>query len=149
VKLSDVGVAVSVPALTTNCTLTVAGLPPAAAVSEVTVTVPVYVPGASVPPLAVTVIEPGVVPLAGVMVSQLPLPLVAVAADQLSGCPLLETAMVCAAGAAPPAVCVKESVAGVTDSTPEVTVKVTGMVMGLLATGAPLGLVAVMVMLPL
>ncbi len=98
--------------------------------------------------MAVTVIVPEVDPLAGVIVSQLPVPLVTTAAVQLSACPLLDTVMVCAAGAAPPAVCANESVAGATDNTPAVTVNVTGIVIGLLATGAPLGLVAVMVTLP-
>src|SRR5690349_12130005 len=100
VKVRDAGAAEIVPAETTSCTLIVAGLP--VAEGDVTVTVPLYVPGASADPFAVTVIGPGVEPLAGETVNQFPPVLAAAAAVQLSPAPPLVTLMVCGCGAAPP-----------------------------------------------
>ena len=82
------------------------------------------------------------------MESQVTEPVLEAVAVYEIGEPVLETAMVCDWGAAPPATWVKESDAGLTDMLEPVTLKVTGMVTGLSATAAPVGLVAVMVMLP-
>lgn len=87
--------------------------------------------------MADTLTVPGVVPLAGVTVSQLPPVVVAPVAVKLIAPGAPASAMVCAAGAVPPAGCVKVNPAavgaGVAVMVPEVTVRVTVIVAGLLA----------------
>ena len=100
--------------------------------------------------MTATVKVPGVLPAAGVTVSQLtPLLLVAVAVKLSDAAPAPLTEIVWVGGAAPPTVCVNASDAGAALSVASDTCSLTGMVTGLLATGSPAGLVAVMVMLPL
>src|SRR5947207_15889819 len=97
------------PATTFKVTGILIGLPPA--VGAEMVTVPVYWPTARLPALAETDIVPGVVPLAGVAVSQVPIPVVAPTVKLMApGVP--DTVTVCAAGAGPPAACVKVRLAG-------------------------------------
>lgn len=91
----------------------------------------------------------GVVPVAGVTVSQLPPASVVAVAEKLRAAltGTLVTVTVWAA-AEPPCGWVNFSSAVGTWIAPEVTESVTGMVMGLLATAAPPGFAAVMVMVP-
>src|SRR3954454_19858634 len=92
---------------TFKTTGTDAGLP--AAPAEVTVTVPLYWPTASVEPFTWTDTLPGVVPEAGVALSQLAPFCVEAATVKFKATGLPVTAMVCAAGAAPPAAWVNVS----------------------------------------
>jgi hypothetical protein len=90
--------------------------------------VPVYVPGCRLAPLTLTAMVPGVVPLAGVTESQLLVVVTVVNAENERATPELPTVTICAAGASPPAACVKLKVAGETVKFPDVIVKVTGIV---------------------
>ena len=99
-------------AATVSVTGMAIGLPVAPA--AVMVTVPVYgLPLAvRVPALTLTVTEPGVAPLAGVTVSQLPPLVVVTAVVKLMAPGVPFTVMACAAGAVPPCTCEKASEAG-------------------------------------
>jgi len=88
--------------------------------------------------LTETLMEPGVVPEAGVAVSQDPPVVVVLVVVKLRAAPLLLVETLCAAGAAPPDCAVKVSVVGlrVRLTGAAVTVKVTLTVCGLLAAPA-------------
>src|SRR5690242_3530059 len=103
---------------------------------------------ASVPALAETVTVPGVAPVAGVAVNQVPLLSAAASTLKLMALGAPATLMVCDAGAAPPATWVKLSEAGVAEMVPALTLKMTGIEMGVSATAAPPAPVAVMVIVP-
>jgi hypothetical protein len=116
-------------ALTINETGMMAGLP--AAPLEATVTEPLYVPAARPVMFAITLMEPGTVPLAGVADSHEPPDVVAEAAVKvIPDVPVMLTA--CAPGALPPVV--KLNVRGVvaTVKVVDATFKVTGIFKGLL-----------------
>src|SRR5207244_410873 len=134
------------PGTTFNVTGILIGLPPA--VGAVMVTNPVYWPTARLPALAETCTVPGVVPLGGVAVSHVP-PVVAVAATvKLIAPGVPDTVTVCAAGAGPPAACVKVRLAGAAEIVPAGTTRVTCTVAGLPETGLPFGPTAVTVIVP-
>jgi hypothetical protein len=104
------------PATTLNVTGIVIGLP--VAVGAVMVTVPLYWPTARLPAFAEICMVPGVVPLAGVAASQGPPVAVAVPTVKFIGPGVPDTVTVCAAGADPPAACVKVRAAGVAETDP-------------------------------
>src|SRR5579871_2457294 len=99
------------PEITFNVTLTVTGL----LVPEATDTVPVYVPTPSDPLFTITLTLPGVVPLVGDTLSQLP-PLLVVAVA-VNVCPLVDvaTAMVWIFGGEPPGTASNVNCDGVAD----------------------------------
>ena len=146
-NVSVAGVAVMAWAATTfSVTGTLSGLP--LAVGAVIVTVPVYCPTARVPAFAETCTVPGVVPLAGVAVSHVP-PLPAAAATvKLMAPGVPEIVSACAAGADPPAACVKVRLVGAAEIVPAVTARVTCTVAGLPDMGLPFGPTAVTVTVP-
>ena len=79
-----------------------------------------------------TLIAPGVVPLAGVAVSQDPPVVVVLVVVKLKAAPLLLVETLCAAGAAPPDWAVKDKVVGLSvREGAAATVRVTGTVNGL------------------
>ena len=79
-----------------------------------------------------TLMEPGVVPLAGVALSHAPPVVVVLLVVKLKAAPLLLVVTLCAAGAAPPAWAVKDKVVGASvREGAAVTVRVTGTVNGL------------------
>jgi len=124
-------------AVTVKVTATVRGLLAAPALA--TETVPEYVPAARPVGLTETLMEPGVVPLAGVAVSHAPPVVVVLVVVKLRAAPLLLVETLCAAGAAPPACAVKVSVVGLRvrlGRPAAVTVKVTATVRGVLAAPA-------------
>lgn len=111
---------------TVRVTGMVMGLPVAPA--AVMTTLPLYVPVESEPTVADTVTVPGVEPLAGVAVSQLP-PLVVeaeVVKLMTPGVPVTET--VCVTAVVLPCAPVKLTVVGVAATVPALTVKLTGTV---------------------
>jgi hypothetical protein len=113
VKDKVVGLSVRVgrgAAVTVKVTATVRGLFAAPALA--TETVPVYVPAARPVGLTVTLIDPGVVPLAGVTVSHEPPVVVVLVVVKLRAAPLLLVDTLCAAGADPPACAVNDRVVG-------------------------------------
>ena len=91
--------------------------------------------------MAVTVtvlgVDPVALPFTGETESQLPVPPVDTVAVQLIACEVLDTVIDCVAGAAPPAVCENDKLAGATDMLDPVTVRVTGTSIGLSATVPP------------
>src|SRR5262249_41908748 len=118
VKPSVAGVAESVPAPTSNVTFTVAGLPDVNEDAEVIVIVPLYCLAVRPCAFTVTLSVAGVACVAiaegGVTVSQLPPSVVETVVVKMMSEPLVETAMVLAAGCAAPSVCEKLSDVGVT-----------------------------------
>jgi hypothetical protein len=88
--------------------------------------------------LTVTLIDPGVVPLAGVAVSHEPPLTVVLVVVKLRAAPLLLVDTLCAAGAAPPACAVNDRVVGLSVKLTgaAVTVKVTATVRGLFPAAA-------------
>ena len=84
--------------------------------------------------MALTTTFAGVVPPAGLTLSQLKKPGVFATAEKVSGIPELLIVMDWVAGAGPPAAWVKFTIVGATVRLPEDTVKVTGIVV----SGLPL-----------
>src|SRR5260370_39953579 len=114
---------------TFRTTGTAIGLPPAPV--EVMVTVPMYCPTGSVVPFTATCTLAGVVPDTGTVLSQ-PLPLWVVAATvKFKGAGLPVTAIVCAAGTAPPASWANVNVVVGAEIGPGSTLQCTLMVAGL------------------
>jgi len=102
--------------------------------AETTVIVPSYVPGGRPAPLARMLRLAGVVPPEGVTESQVPPDVVVALTVKLTAPPELVRATLAGAGAAPPLVWVKESVAGDAAMVAAgATRKVTAIVWGLLA----------------
>ena len=125
------GVTVSVCGVTTlSVTAIVIGLPPAPA--EVMVTDPLYVPTASPVGFAATCTVAGVVAVAGVAVSQLPVLFVLVATEKLSAPGVPVTATFAVRFEVLLRAAVNISVVVGAEIVPAVTWRVTGMITGLL-----------------